>query len=80
VTATGGLVDTVVDADGDARGTGFVAGRTTPEDLVAAMFRAARRVRDRRRREALQKRVMAIDWSWAGPAREYLALYGELAG
>ena len=80
VTATGGLVDTVVDADLDARGTGFVAGRTTPEDLLAAMFRAARRVRDRRRREALQKRVMAIDWSWAGPAREYLALYRELAG
>lgn len=80
VTATGGLVDTVVDADRDPRGTGFVAGRTTPEDLIAAMFRAARRMRDRRRREALQKRVMAIDWSWAGPAREYLALYGELAG
>ena len=80
VTATGGLVDTVVDADLDARGTGFVAGRTSPEDLLAAMFRAARRVRDRRRREALQKRVMAIDWSWVGPAREYLELYAELAG
>jgi starch synthase len=80
VTATGGLVDTVIDVDRDARGTGFVADRTTPEDLLAAMLRAARRVRDRRRREALQTRVMAIDWSWTGPARAYWALYGELAG
>ena len=41
VTAVGGLVDTVVDADLDRRGTGFVAGRVASEDLLAAMFRAA---------------------------------------
>ncbi|MGB0113953.1 MAG: glycogen/starch synthase [Ilumatobacteraceae bacterium] len=80
VTATGGLADTVIDVDADPRGTGFVAAHATPEDLLAAMFRAARRMRDRRRRETLQRRVMAIDWSWSGPAREYLSLYGELAG
>jgi len=78
VTAVGGLVDTVLDADLDPRGTGFVAGRSTPEDVMAALFRAARRSRNRRRRRSLQKRIMAIDWSWATPAERYRALYGEL--
>ena len=76
VTAVGGLVDTVPDADLHQRsGVGFVAGRAEPADLLAAMFRAARRVRDRRRRAVLQKRMMSIDWSWSAPAAEYLALY-----
>lgn len=78
VTAVGGLVDTVSDADLHRDGTGFVAGRAVSEDLLAALFRAARRIRDRRRRSAIQKRIMAIDWSWSEPAREYLALYDEL--
>lgn len=79
VTAVGGLVDTVIDADLDRIGTGFVAGRVASEDLLAAMFRAARRVRDRRRRVAVQRRMMAIDWSWARPAGDYLAMYRALA-
>jgi starch synthase len=33
---------------------------------------------DRCRRSAIQKRVMAIDWSWREPACEYLTLYREL--
>ena len=80
VTAVGGLVDTVLDADLDRKGTGFVAGRVASEDLLAAMFRAARRLRDGRRHQALQRRVMSIDWSWRLPAGEYSALYAELAG
>lgn len=79
VTAVGGLVDTVPDADQDPSGLGFVAERPQSTDLLAAMFRASRRVTNRRRRVALQKRMMAVDWSWAGPAREYMALYGSLA-
>lgn len=78
VTTVGGLVDTVVDADLHRKGTGFVAGRTSSEDLVAALFRAERRLRDKRRRVAIQKRIMAIDWSWREPAREYVALYRAL--
>jgi starch synthase len=80
VTAVGGLVDTVLDVDLDRRGTGFVAGRVASEDLLAAMFRAARRIRDRRRHQALQRRIMSIDWSWRLPAGEYSALYDELSG
>lgn len=80
VTAVGGLVDTVIDADLDRQGTGFVAGRVAPEDLLAALLRGARRVRDRRRHQAIQRRIMNIDWSWTLPAGEYSALYAELAG
>jgi starch synthase len=78
VTAVGGLVDTVTDADLHRDGTGFVAGRTASEDLLAALFRAERRLRDRRRRAAIRKRIMAIDWSWHEPAREYVELYRSL--
>lgn len=78
VTAVGGLVDTVTDADLHRAGSGFVAGRTSSHDLLAALFRAERRLRDRRRRAAIQKRIMAIDWSWREPAREYVALYRAL--
>ncbi len=80
VTGVGGLVDTVVDADLDRRGTGFVADRVASEDVLAAMFRAARRLGDGRRREPLQRRIMSLDWSWRLPATEYSALYDELAG
>ena len=79
VTAVGGLVDTVPDADLHPRsGRGFVANQARPEHLLAAMFRAARRVRDKRRRVSLQKRIMAIDWSWREPAKEYVELYERL--
>jgi starch synthase len=78
VTATGGLVDTVVDADLDRQGTGFVARRAMSEDLLAALFRAARRARDRRRLATLRRRIMTIDWSWRLPADEHLRLYREL--
>ena len=78
VTAVGGLVDTVTDADLHRKGTGFVAGRTSSEDVLAALFRAERRMRDQRRRVAIQKRIMAIDWSWREPARQYVTLYRTL--
>ncbi len=79
VTAVGGLVDTVPDADESARGLGFVAARADPTDLLAALFRAARRVRDKRRRVTIQKRMMGVDWSWSEPAAQYLDLYRSLA-
>jgi starch synthase len=78
VTGVGGLVDTVPDADRRRDGVGFVAERAEPADLLAAMFRASRRVRDRRRRVTMQRRMMAIEWSWAAPASEYHAMYTSL--
>mgnify|MGYP001051270129 CR=1 FL=1 len=78
VTAVGGLVDTVPDADERRDGLGFVAQQPTPEHLLAAMFRAARRVAKKRQRVSLQKRMMAVDWSWQKPAERYADLYAEL--
>jgi starch synthase len=81
VTAVGGLVDTVIDVDAEPRnGTGFVAARADTVHLLAAVFRASRRIADKRRREAIAKRGMAIDWSWHRPAQQYIDLYGRVQG
>lgn len=78
VTAVGGLVDTVPDVDRHRSGLGFVAEEVRPEHLLAAMFRAARRLRTVRERTALRKRIMSVDWSWTEPATHYAQLYREL--
>ncbi len=78
-TAVGGLVDTIVDADDDRpRGTGFLAGRVELAWLVDATHRAAQAHRQAARRRAIQKRGMAIDWSWTGPATEHIGHYERL--
>jgi glycogen synthase len=69
----------VVDLDLDPRhGTGVVASSADSLALLAAMFRVARRISDTRRRERIQRRIMAIDWSWAGPAEKYVTIYRDL--
>ena len=78
VTSVGGLVDTVRDLDLHRAGTGIVAGRAASEDLLAALFRAERRLRSTARRRTIQKRIMSIDWSWREPARQYRSLYRDL--
>ena len=78
VTAVGGLVDTVPDADLHTKGLGFVADQVTTEHLLAAMFRAARTVSKRRQRASLIKRMMGVDWSWTKPAERYAELYASL--
>jgi starch synthase len=76
VRRTGGLADTVFDADTDAeRGNGFVFEAATPVALLEAARGAMRAYADRARWLSLQRRGMAIDWSWPGPARQYLAAY-----
>lgn len=80
VTAVGGLVDTVPDADRDAKGLGFVADEVTTEHLLAAMFRAARAVSKKRVRASMRRRMMGVDWSWTEPAKLYADVYRELLG
>jgi starch synthase len=73
---TGGLADTVFDADADPeRGNGFVFETATPVPLLKAARRTMRTYTDRERWLSLQRRGMAIDWSWRGPAQRYLAAY-----
>ncbi len=81
VRRVGGLADTVVDghADGTAGSqTGFVFDAATPAAFAAAVRRAqALRRDDPVAWQALLQRGMAQDLSWAGPAQDYLALYGQ---
>jgi starch synthase len=76
VRATGGLKDTVVDADeSDDAGTGFVFSEAEPVALARAVRRAMAAIADPARRRAIQRRGMAVDFSWRGPVRDYVAMY-----
>jgi starch synthase len=76
---TGGLVDTVSDADSEPdRGTGFGFGPAEPAALVEACRRALAAFNDRARWSAIQQRAMAADFSWRQPALDYVAAYTRL--
>jgi len=76
VRATGGLADTVIDADRSVkRGTGFTFTAYTAKALVGALDRAVAAFADPDRWQALQRRGMATDFSWNVSAQQYVALY-----
>jgi starch synthase len=76
VRATGGLDDTVVDADAEpTRGTGFKFRQYTAEALVDALERALAAYKNTRRWKTIQRRAMAEDHSWDVSAREYVKVY-----
>jgi starch synthase len=77
VRRTGGLADSVVDADERPRaGTGFVFDEATPEALLAAIRRAAALRRNPAAWSALVARGMAVDFNWVtGSAPRYLEMY-----
>jgi len=79
VRRTGGLADSVVDADAEPeRGWGFVFERPTPVALWGALFRGLKAVRDGRA-PLLARRAMDVDVSWSASAERYEALMEELA-
>ncbi len=79
VRATGGLDDTVTDADASPEeGTGFKFVDYTPGSLVAVVQRALLAYADRSRWQAIQKRGMKLDHSWDASAREYVKLYAGM--
>jgi starch synthase len=76
VRRTGGLADTVVDADDDpSSGNGFVFGPAEAAALMDAARRAITAHRDPDRWREIQAHAMARDFSWSRPARQYEALY-----
>ena len=77
VTRTGGLADTVIDAERDA-GTGFVLDEPAPEALVAALTRARAVLASPDRLSEMRRTAMAADFSWQASALRYLALYRSL--
>jgi starch synthase len=79
VRATGGLVDTVIDATPDALASGSASGFVFDDvdggALVHAVERALEIHADPDRWLPLVRRVMGLDWSWDASARRYLRLY-----
>jgi len=80
VRATGGLRDTVLDADAEpAAGNGFVFEAAEPGALAAACRRAMSALQDEPRRTAIQRNGMNADFSWRRPAQDYVAAYRRAA-
>ena len=83
VRRTGGLADTVVDADHSdlpfEERNGFVFDDTTPESFNSALDRAIHCWFDEPDRwRKLMINGMTMDFSWKKPVKEYLALYEKL--
>ncbi|MFH1263980.1 MAG: glycogen synthase GlgA [Pseudomonadota bacterium] len=81
VHSTGGLADTVTDADENPKnGNGF---RFTPLNAVKLLDAVRRAVdchhTDSKRWSAIQKRGMTKSFSWTDAAKKYLTVYRELA-
>ena len=83
VRRTGGLADTVVDAAAatlaEDSATGFAFDDETPDGLLGAVRRAMDLFGDRAGWRRLVRRAMTRDFSWDAAARQYAALYDQLA-
>ena len=76
VRATGGLADTVSDADGDPRGgNGFAFVPYTAAALLDTLRRALAAFDDPKRWRTIQARGMKADFSWERSAHRYKELY-----
>jgi starch synthase len=82
VRATGGLADTVVDADArtlaDGTANGFSFSEPTPQALWRTIERALKVWPDRANWVKLMQTGMKADWSWDRSAGEYTRLYDEI--
>ena len=80
VRATGGLEDTIEEWNAEqGTGTGFKFYGYAAADLLAAVDRALAVFQDKESWTKLMRNGMARDYSWDRPAREYAAVYEELA-
>ncbi len=82
VRRTGGLADTVVDANAATlaagSATGFAFDAETPAGLLTAIQRATALFRDQASWRRMVRQAMTRDFSWEAAARQYVALYREL--
>jgi starch synthase len=82
VARTGGLADTVIDANFAARSmdaaTGILFSPVTYPGLADAITRSIRLYDDHSSWQAIQKRGMAADFSWARSGKAYAELYARL--
>lgn len=82
VRATGGLADTVVDANDDTISAGTATGFQFREYHAAALAEALRRAceafTDPKVWQRLIATAMHVDWSWNRSAKQYVKIYEEL--
>jgi starch synthase len=82
VRETGGLADTIVDADERTIAEGVANGFSFREDQPPALSAALERACGAYRRPEVWNRLvetgMRQDWSWARSARQYVALYERM--
>ncbi|MBK8457199.1 MAG: glycogen synthase GlgA [Phyllobacteriaceae bacterium] len=82
VNRTGGLADTIIDANDAAVSAGVATGLQfsplTPTTLIDAVTRAQTLFADEKAWAGLQKQGMKADVSWDRSARRYRALYDQL--
>ncbi len=80
VRRTGGLADTVVDAEhfGGPPPNGFVFVPVDRDALLAAVLRAESHFRQPAAWRYLQDNAMALDFSWERAARAYLEIYQQM--
>jgi starch synthase len=74
VRATGGLEDTI-DEQPDGGGNGFKFWGYSADGLLDALHRALSLFHDKEAWTKMMQRGMAQDFSWDGPAQEYVRLY-----
>ncbi len=75
VRRTGGLADTVFDADKNPQGNGFAFAAPTAKALLKTLDRALKRYHDHDDWTRLVQRAMAEDFSWEQSARRYVEVY-----
>ncbi len=81
VRRTGGLVDTVFHHDPEAgTGNGYCFDRYEPLDMFTCMVRAWEGFRYKESWRGMQRRGMAMDFSWDTSAKQYTDLYRSIPG
>lgn len=78
VHATGGLADTIIDADFSEDGTGFLFLEYCQEELLRAIRRALDARNSPARWQKIMDSAMGVDFSWEASAAEYIDLYNRI--
>lgn len=78
VSATGGLVDTVIDSVSSRDGTGFICRELTPVGFARTILSAVTVYQKKARWKEVQANGMQMDFSWKHSAQSYADLYRKL--
>ncbi|UCB57789.1 MAG: glycogen synthase [Candidatus Omnitrophota bacterium] len=69
---TGGLADTIIDAQ-----NGFLFEKYSPGEMMRAIMRALKLYENREKWRSLMLKAMDCDFSWEASAKKYIELYGQ---